>query len=80
MNSANIRLVSTDLDGTLPGIPAAAWRFTREWNARPPDNFDGLGFVALAAKKIHPVSFLRASSGISRTVVPTSLNTVEALC
>ena len=33
MKSPNIRLFSTDLDGTLLGSPEATWRFTRAWQS-----------------------------------------------
>src|SRR5690606_1737681 len=32
----NIRLFSTDLDGTLLGNPEAAWRFTQAWESLNP--------------------------------------------
>jgi sucrose-6F-phosphate phosphohydrolase len=36
MPHLNIRLFSTDLDGTLLGNPEAAWRFTRAWETLEP--------------------------------------------
>lgn len=35
MNSAHIRLFSTDLDGTLLGNPEACWRFAAAWDNLP---------------------------------------------